>query len=78
MGFGTATADAAIVLAEKSDQLAFLPEIIARDRLKRRTLKRIYVKNWPTVKRTVYLSMRTDTVTERLAKKMIASVSACL
>jgi DNA-binding transcriptional LysR family regulator len=65
-GVGTSTAEAAMELTARTEQLSFLPELITREKQELDILQLVNVYEWPLVKKTVYLSVHTDSVSEKL------------
>lgn len=69
-GIATATAETALEVLKSSDQLAFLPEILARKSVEYGEIVPIHVKEWKTVAKKVYLSVRSDVVPNRMFEKL--------
>jgi DNA-binding transcriptional LysR family regulator len=69
-GIATATAETALAVLKSSDQLAFLPEILARDSLLKEEIQIVQVKEWKSVAKSVYLTVRSDAVPNKLYEKM--------
>lgn len=65
MGDLTATAGSAIELVARSDQMAFMPEIVARPYVERGILVQKNVKEWSRVTAPVYLTVKSDRVTKK-------------
>lgn len=70
-GMETATADAAITLATNTDQLVFLPEILARSHVSYKNLVELKMKGLSKVTKPIYVSIRMDSVSQLLYKKLL-------
>jgi DNA-binding transcriptional LysR family regulator len=66
-GNEAATAETASELIQCTDELSFIPEISMRKLSRARLVQEIIVQEWPTVKKMIYLSVRSD----RIPKKML-------
>jgi DNA-binding transcriptional LysR family regulator len=64
-GTSSATAEAALAIVANSDQLAYLPKILAKDDVSRGHLAQIKVSGWMAVSKPVYLSVREDAVSKK-------------
>ena len=71
MGYETATADAAVPILLKTDQLAFLPEILVRPFVAQKALKIIECPQVQTMERELYLSVRSEFVPDKIFKEFI-------
>ncbi len=70
IGAETTTADAAVQIVELSQMVAFLPDILCKEKLEEKKLKRIKVTQWKDVKRPLYLSVRSDYVSQNLFSRI--------
>ncbi len=66
----TATASSALEIVLRSDQFAFLPEIVARPYVERGDLLQKDVRSWRKVSAKVYLTVKSDQISQKLFKKM--------
>jgi DNA-binding transcriptional LysR family regulator len=66
IGAETTTADAAVQIVEMTEMISFLPDILCTEKIKERKLKKIKVNQWKEVKRPVYLSVRSDYISQNL------------
>ncbi len=62
LGSETATAATAIEVVAKTDQIGFFLKTAAREMVKRKQIREIKVSGWPKVKRTLYLSVKSELV----------------
>jgi DNA-binding transcriptional LysR family regulator len=65
-GIATSTAETALAVLKASDQLAFLPEILAREAVESGEISAITVREWKPVVKPLYLAVRSDVVPNRL------------
>lgn len=77
-GIATATAETALEVLKSCDQLAFLPEILARKSVERGEIFPIHVKEWKPVAKKVYLAVRTDVVTQKMFDKLAVGITRIL
>lgn len=68
-GFETATADAALMIAKNTQQLVFVPEVLANSHVLIKDLVQIPTPFWENVERPLYISVRTDAVSQRMFKE---------
>jgi DNA-binding transcriptional LysR family regulator len=73
-GDEVATAETALELCRFSDQLTFVPEILAKNWGRMDQMKEIRVVNWPVVEKQIYLSVRSDRVSRRLVDLIVRSI----
>ena len=64
-GTETSTAVTAVNVIAHTNEIAFLPEIVAAGRVEEGQLKHIKVSNWPEYRVPVYLTVRNDLVTRK-------------
>ncbi len=65
-GDAVATAGTALEIVRRTDQLSFLPEVVAIDFVRRGELREIRVDEWPDVQEALYLSVRAEVVPQKL------------
>jgi DNA-binding transcriptional LysR family regulator len=70
-GHEVSSADAAPDIVAESDQLAFIPVVVAEHLQKARRIREIRVAEWPPVSRPVYLSVRSDVVKQSTARALV-------
>ena len=70
-GNEAATAETALEICRNSDQLTFVPEILAANWCKAGQIKEVQVKDWPILKKRICLSVRADTVTKALVESLV-------
>lgn len=75
LGYETATADAAIAIIEQTNQLAFLPEILARQFVAKKTIRVIECSDLKEIDRELFISVRSDLVTETLFNGLADKIS---
>lgn len=73
-GHGAVTADVALSLIQSSDQLAYLPQIVAKDLLKKKLIKQIKVKEWEDKPEVIYLSVHSEKVGQKLFMDLIQQI----
>ena len=73
-GHEAATAETAIEIVRTSDQLTFVPEIVARSWGRDEGAREIKVKGWPVIEKDIYLSVRSDIVPNKLMKLLVSAV----
>ena len=71
MGHETATAGAGIQIILRSDQLIFVPEIVASREWARGEIQEVRVPAWPIVQGEVFLSVRNDLVPQTFHRRLI-------
>jgi DNA-binding transcriptional LysR family regulator len=74
-GDEASTAGVALQLLRYSEQLCFLPEVVARQWVVSGDIAEIEVMEWPKVEGTLYLSARSDVVSKRFLERLIKSCS---
>ena len=74
-GDEAATAETALELCSYSDQLTFVPEILARRWVKAGQLKVIQVKDWSNVEKKIFLSVKSDVVPRKLVESILGKNS---
>lgn len=77
-GTETSTADAAVSVLRVSDQVAFLPGLVAKPLIERGELRELASNEIPIVERDVFLSVKSDVVPESLFQLMMKTLSAAL
>ena len=69
-GYETSTADAAVPVLLKSDQLAFLPFALVQTSVQKGLVRLIHCDEIKSVKKDLFLSVRTDVAPASLHKKI--------
>ncbi|MBI3555812.1 MAG: LysR family transcriptional regulator [Deltaproteobacteria bacterium] len=77
-GHETTTATSALQLIRKCDQLAFLPRVVASEALRRAEVKELSVKGWPEVEKEVFVSVRSDLVSQLIFDGIVKNLKDCL
>lgn len=72
-GHETATAVSALEIIKRTEQLGYVPEIVARPYLKSGEVTRIELPTVKTTKQPVYLSVKTDRISQKMYKWLIAT-----
>jgi DNA-binding transcriptional LysR family regulator len=72
------SADLAVGVIANSNQVAFIPELIARTAVANGQIKEIKVKEWGAVSVPLYLSVRSDRVTQQLQRILVRELKAQL
>lgn len=67
-----------VKVCEASDALIFLPQIQAQPSLRGNRIRVINVKDWPLVRKAVYLSVHQDRVSHSTLKMLTQTLSAAL
>jgi DNA-binding transcriptional LysR family regulator len=75
VGFETATADAAVPILLNSDHIAFLPELLVQPFEKQNKLRQLRTPELSVVERDIYLSIKTDVITEQFFKQLCESMA---
>jgi DNA-binding transcriptional LysR family regulator len=75
---GTQTAEQAIQIVLHSDIVGFLPRIMAHEYVARKILQEVKVPRWPSVEQPVYLSIRTDAVSQAVFKAVRSAARGIL
>ncbi len=73
-GSEAATAETALEICRYSNQLTFVPEILAKNWCEAGQVKEISVKDWPTLEKQIYLSVKVDAVTKPLVDVLMKSL----
>ncbi len=77
VGSETATADAALHLLKKTNQIAFLPEVVANYSIKLGEVERVPCPEvLPSVSRPLFLSVRSDSVSKIIFQFMVKTIQA--
>ena len=71
-GHEASTAETSIAIVGASDQLTFIPEVLARPNVLAGRLQEIQVENWPVVEKSIYLSVRADLISKPLMDTMLS------
>jgi LysR family tdc operon transcriptional activator len=74
-GHETSTAVSALEIIRRTDQLGFVPEIVARPFLKSGEVVQLELASIKTVKQPVYLSVKTDRITQKMYNWLITTCS---
>ena len=74
LGYETATADAAVPIVMKTNQLSFLPEVLVRSFVANKSLKIINCREVGVVERELYLSARSDIVPDKIFNGLSESI----
>lgn len=77
-GHEASTAFGAVNIVAQTDQLAFVPQLVARSHLKRGDLQEIEVDGWPPFTLPIYLTVKADIVSAKLAKAIAKTLQAFL
>lgn len=77
-GTATASADAGLAVVRASDQLGFLPEIVARDLVRFGEIVPIPVRGWNGVARPFFLSARSESVSRKTFDLLAEGLAARL
>jgi DNA-binding transcriptional LysR family regulator len=77
-GTATASADAGLAVLRSSDQLGFLPEIVARDLVRFGEVVAIPVRGWASVARPYFLSARSESVSRKTFDLLAEGLAARL
>jgi len=67
-GDEASTAETALRLCVQSDQVTYVPEVLAESFNREKSVSEISVKGWPQVKKEIFLSVKTDVVSKRLVE----------
>ncbi len=76
-GVGTSTAETAYMTIQKSDLLAYLPSIIPREEVSVGNVKLLKTP-WPDIKKTLYLTVKSDTITAAKFREIARVLTAQL
>lgn len=63
---GTQTAEQAMHLVRASNVVGFLPNVLMRDSLNQKHVVELLVPHWPKIEQPVYLSLKADSISDRL------------
>ena len=74
-GHETATAVAALEIIRRTEQLGFVPEIVARPFIKSGEVVQIELSAVKTVRQPVYLSVKNDRISQKMYQWLIATCS---
>ncbi len=77
-GDETETAEAALRCLEGSDQLAFLPTLVAAEAARRERVVEVQVEGWPAVQRRLFLSVKADEVRMPIFRELCSALRASL
>lgn len=77
-GHETSTAEAAIALVRKTNDLAFLPDILIEPYVKSGEVEKIHVRSWKDVSKSLYVSVRTDIVPDKLLRSLLETTKKIL
>ncbi len=75
-GDETETAEAALHCLEGSDQVAFLPDLVAQDAVRQERVAQVRVTGWPPVRRRLFLSVKADEVRMAIFRELCDAVRA--
>ena len=78
IGAETTTADAALQIVEISDMVAFLPDLLCQEKISTGKVKKVSVSQWKEIKRPLYLSVRSDYISQSLYEKVKQELQALL
>jgi DNA-binding transcriptional LysR family regulator len=73
-GDEAATAETALELCRHSDQLTFIPEILARSWCNLDKMREIRVADWPPVEKEIFLTVKADRVPRQLVDVILKSI----
>lgn len=74
LGIATSTAETALAVLKHSNQLAFLPDILAKSSVDSREIFQISVREWKPVVKKLFLTVRTDVVPNKFFKNLCADI----
>lgn len=77
-GFETSTADAAIPILLRTDQLAFLPEVLARSALNAKLIKKIQYDEIKNVEKEILITAKSDSVSARAFERLQQQLASYL
>ena len=72
-GDEASTAETALQLCQNSDQLTFVPEILARSFVEQGRVQEINVTDWDSVEKEIYLTVKALVVPQKLVKMITTS-----
>ena len=75
-GNEAATAETALEVCRYSNQLTFVPEILAHNWVSSGHMKEIAVIDWPVQEKQIFLSAKIDAVTKALVESLLKSLKA--
>ena len=75
-GCGAMTASIALELIQRSDQLAFLPELITRVAMKKGLVREVTVKEWKPTLTPLYLSVHAEKVDQKVLETLSQAISS--
>ncbi len=73
-GNEAATAETALEICRHSDQLTFVPEILAHNWCQVGQMKEIIVNDWPVLEKQIFLSVKVDSVTKTLVEDLLKAL----
>ena len=76
LGDETETAEAALHCLESSDQISFLPNLVAADALGQGRVVQVAVEGWQPVRRRLFLSVKADEVRMPIFRALCAGLRA--
>jgi hypothetical protein len=65
-------------LVSETDQLAFIPEVLARRATLGGQVKEIEVDGWPRVQKDIYVSVRSDLVSKQYLTALVEALQSGL
>ena len=69
-GYQVSTAETALQIVQHTDQLTFVPKIVAQRSVQLRQLAEIQIEEWKPVTETVFISVRSDRVQQKLLNRL--------
>lgn len=72
------TADTAIEVVTLSDQVTYVPDIIAANAVSLGKIRRIEVDGWPVTKQEIFLSVHRDSITKRQFELLYTAYTSCV
>lgn len=75
-GNEAATAETALEICRHSDQLTFVPEILAQNWCVSGHMKEIVVSDWPIQEKQIFLSVKVDSVTKAMAESLLKTLKS--
>lgn len=77
--FGTQTAEQAMHMIRHSKEIAgFLPRLLMREAVRNGNVVEVTVPGWPTIEQPIYLSLRTDAVTDAQYRTLRSAIHLIL
>ncbi len=74
-GYETATADAAVPILLETNQIAFLPDLLASPFIKSQQLRELRMVELPSVEKELFLSAKSDVVPDAIFKGLLQRMS---